>query len=275
MIRSIKVENRDRHLFFICSSLKNRCLSLFSCLALILAFPVLPACAETIILKSGKKIVGEILNETEEGVVVSKGGGGFVYSVERARISEIRQSTPEEVEIEIGTDTFSSAKDEEKKVSVPISPESYSGQKKLLMERYERQVEAAKKARGRIKIKFKEGRFGVVEATLNEKVKVDLLVDTGASLVVITRKTATALGIENLEEKGKIHVVLADGSIRSAIPVTLKSVQVGHSRATNIKAAVSDSPPGGNIEGLLGMSYLDKFHVKMDKKEKCLILEKY
>ncbi|MCQ9207735.1 MAG: retroviral-like aspartic protease family protein, partial [Omnitrophica bacterium] len=147
--------------------------------------------------------------------------------------------------------------------------------KKYRLERYEKEVEAAKKARGRIKIKFLDNRFGVVNVTLNKKLTVPMLADTGASMVVISRDVANRLGLKDLDEKGKIVAILADGSSTRAIPITLDSIQVGSSSAKNIRAAVTETPPGAGIDGLLGMTFLGNFHVKMDAKENSLVLEKY
>jgi len=39
--------------------------------------------------------------------------------------------------------------------------------------------------------------------------------------------------------------------------------------------AESDSPPGAGVDGLLGMTFLKDFHVRVDAKDNCLYLEKY
>ncbi len=226
--------------------------------------------AETIVLKDGREIFAEIKNETEDAVVVSRGNGNFIYSISRDRIESIRKSTPEEIErysVRPAAETVSGDAENEK------------GRRQRLneyrLERYERQVQAAKKARGRLKIKFSKGRFGVVDAVLNGKVKAALYVDTGASMVLISGAIAGKLGINPDEEKEKVLVVLADGSTRTATRVTLNSVEVGSSKVRDVEAAISEDPPGHGLDGLLGMSFLRAFHVKMDAKENCLVLERY
>jgi len=233
------------------------------------------ASAETIVLKNGKEIVGEIKHETEDAVIVSKEGGSFIYSISRSRIKNIRESTPEELERH------------QARWSVEVPPVPAPGKvteeetarrerlKKYRLERYERQVKAAKKARGKIKIKFAKGRFGVVDAVLNGKVKAALYVDTGASMVLISGAIARKLGIDPEKEKEKVLVVLADGSTRTATRVTLSSVEVGSSKVRDVQAAISEDPPGQGLDGLLGMSFLSSFHVKVDAKENCLVLERY
>ena len=224
--------------------------------------------AETIELKNGKEIVGKIIQETDEALVVSKGGGSFVYSIARDEIKEIRPSTDEELRTVLPAAKVGARDTKEKQ-------DRKEAVKKYRLEQYEKEVLAAKKARGRIKIKFSKNRFGVVDATLNGKATVALLVDTGASMVVISREVANRLGLEEKDEKGKINVVLADGSTTTARAITLDSVKVGTSEVKNVNAAISETPPGGGLDGLLGMTFLRYFHVKVDAKENSLILEKY
>ncbi|MCQ9207623.1 MAG: hypothetical protein NG740_07075, partial [Omnitrophica bacterium] len=66
-------------------------------LAVFVIMMVVPvrAMAETIELKDGKTIVGDIIKETEDAVIVSKDGGIFVYSLSRDRIKNIKSSSGE------------------------------------------------------------------------------------------------------------------------------------------------------------------------------------
>lgn len=113
----------------------------------------------------------------------------------------------------------------------------------------------------------------VVEVKLNDTVMCLMAVDTGASLVTISRNIASQLEIDFGGERNEIEMLLADGSKAKARIVNLKSVAVGNSRAEDILAAVMDSPPGPGIDGLLGMSFLDNFSVKIDSVNNTLILE--
>lgn len=236
---------------------------------------ILDASAETIELKNGKEIVAEILKERDDAVVVSKEGGKFIFAVSRDRIKNIRPSTQEEIKRE---KALKSAPPPATKAAVDKEEEKAKKEEieKYRLERYEQQVLAAKKARGRIKIKFSEGRFGVVDATLNGKVTASLLVDTGASLVLISRDIAKRLGIDyTSDEYQRISMSLADGRVTTATLVTLDSVEVGSSKVKDVQVAIPQNPPGGGIDGLLGMTFLKYFHVKLDAKENCLVLEKY
>ena len=232
---------------------------------------VAPVFSETIELESGKVIVGDILQETDTAVVISKPGGVFISSIARDRIKSIRPSTPREVERE-------EKKTETKVYSGPNAQDEKTEREKYKdyrLEQYEKEVELAKKARGRVNIDFVKGMPGVVETTLNGKETALLLVDTGASMVVISQDLAGRLGIAHESMKERITVVLADGSTAKAIPITLDSVQVGSSTVKNVGAAITEGTTSGREDGLLGMTFLRYFHVKIDSKENCLVLEKY
>ena len=84
---------------------------------------------------------------------------------------------------------------------------------------------------------------------------VHFTVDTGASAVVLSRKDASAAGIdvENLAYIGRAHT--ANGEVRTA-PVRLESFSVGPITDTGLRAFVNE----GAMEGsLLGMSYLQRY----------------
>jgi len=128
----------------------------------------------------------------------------------------------------------------------------------------------------RKEIGFSKDKSGiVVSATLNGKVTGSFIVDTGASLVTISKRIAGQLGIVGGEKGRKIKLVLADGKTITADPVILGSVDVGGSEVKNVMAAVIENPPGPNIDGLLGMSFLSNFFIKIDTNENSLMLEKF
>jgi aspartyl protease family protein len=84
---------------------------------------------------------------------------------------------------------------------------------------------------------------------------VDLLVDTGASDLVLTRRDAARAGIDpgSLSFLGIAET--ANGRVRTAY-VRLDEMQVGPFRDTRVRAAVND---GDMPHSLMGMSYLGRF----------------
>lgn len=113
----------------------------------------------------------------------------------------------------------------------------------------------------------------VVEAKLDGKLTCLMAVDTGASLVTISRSIASRLELDLGDERNVVEFQLADGSKTKGRIVTLKSIEVGDSKAEEVLVAVMDSPPGGGIDGLLGLSFLDNFSVKIDSVNNRLVLE--
>ena len=82
---------------------------------------------------------------------------------------------------------------------------------------------------------------------------VRLLVDTGASLVTLTREDARAAGIAPGELVFKAHVNTANGPVRMA-PVTLREVRLDQFSVYDVPAAVLENL---NVS-LLGMSFLSR-----------------
>lgn len=113
----------------------------------------------------------------------------------------------------------------------------------------------------------------VVSSLLNGKVRANLIVDTGASLVCMSEKIANKLGIDTDKSLFTMTVLLADGSQGKAMPLILKSVKVGDLEVQYVRAAVLNDV--GGEDGLLGMSFLENFKVSIDSKEKTLILDEF
>jgi aspartyl protease family protein len=83
---------------------------------------------------------------------------------------------------------------------------------------------------------------------------VQVLVDTGASVVALTRADARRLGVDPAPEAFTGKVQTASGVVRAA-PVELKSISVAGVRVDNVEALVVEE---GLAYSLLGMSYLGR-----------------
>ena len=82
-----------------------------------------------------------------------------------------------------------------------------------------------------------------------------LVVDTGASQIVLSQQDARRAGIDTASLVYTGRAVTANGTVRTA-PVRLDRVEVGPIRDTNVRAVVN----GGEMAGsLLGMAYLQRF----------------
>jgi aspartyl protease family protein len=84
--------------------------------------------------------------------------------------------------------------------------------------------------------------------------KVDLLVDTGATLVALTPDDAEAAGIDVRKLRFDTRVRTASGSARAA-EVTVERIQIGNVRVRDVRAMVVER---GLPVSLLGMSFLSR-----------------
>jgi aspartyl protease family protein len=83
---------------------------------------------------------------------------------------------------------------------------------------------------------------------------VQVLVDTGATVVALTRADARRLGVDPAPEAFTGKVQTATGVVRAA-PVELKTISVAGVRVDNVEALVVEE---GLTYSLLGMSYLGR-----------------
>jgi aspartyl protease family protein len=96
----------------------------------------------------------------------------------------------------------------------------------------------------------------------------DFLVDTGASLVAISERTAKQMNIPFADSPERASVVTAQGQVESYL-IDLDTLTVGGIQTHHIRAAVI--PGDYPLEVLLGMSFLRK--VKMDQQAGVLVLK--
>lgn len=112
----------------------------------------------------------------------------------------------------------------------------------------------------------------IVDAVIDGRAFARLVVDTGASIVVISKNIADRLDIIEQGIDAEM-LIMADGTSVGARPVILKSVKVGAAEVKNVQAAILESGVIGGVDGLLGMSFLSNFVVSVDTSANKLILE--
>jgi len=93
-----------------------------------------------------------------------------------------------------------------------------------------------------------------VEAEVNG-VTERLLIDTGASMVLLPYESVAEIGIDPESLDFRVPVTTANGKSTVA-PITIASIRIGPIEVKNVSAAVAH--PGRLKMGLLGMSFLDK-----------------
>jgi len=214
----------------------------------------LQAFADTLYLKNGRSIEGLIKKESADEVDLEISLGSMKFPMKQ--IDRIVRSSPKEAEL----------------IRQEWADEKIKGQERakeaeLIREHEPKQVNMNKQS-GHV----------VVTALLNNKVKANLVLDTGASLILLSRKVADNLGIDVGVNSGgaPIELIMANGRKEKARMIILESVKVQDSEINNVEAAVLPDKESATMsdDGLLGMSFLKKFNFKIDQKNDKLILEK-
>ena len=114
-----------------------------------------------------------------------------------------------------------------------------------------------------IKAKEAPGDHYVVEVLLNGSIKANLIVDTGATMVVLSDRIGKRLGIHSNSNLPTIGMNTAGGTIQAPLFI-LDSVKIGTAEVLNVETTTN--PYMGNMDGLLGMSFLGEFKVEMDRQ---------
>jgi aspartyl protease family protein len=97
---------------------------------------------------------------------------------------------------------------------------------------------------------------------------VDVMVDTGATLVALTSETAARIGVTLDLSRPRLRMNTANG-VTLASPVTLRSVNLGAIYMDDVQAVVM--PPGASSINLLGESFLKRL-VSVEQRDGMLVL---
>jgi clan AA aspartic protease (TIGR02281 family) len=114
----------------------------------------------------------------------------------------------------------------------------------------------------------RDGNAMLVEALVGGTVRTRLLLDTGAEFTVLSLATARRLAL-NLGSAAVIPLRSASGIFFAPI-IKVQSITVGEATAYDVEVIVHDATP--SLDGLLGMSFLDRFLVTISTSNERLIL---
>lgn len=228
-------------------------MSKFNFILLIIPFIFIAlAHADTLYLKNGRSIEGLIKSEDNDSIELEVYGGTVKFR--KSEIENIRKSTLQE--------------------SMALRQRWERQKKEYQQKLLNQQLEEESKPK---KIEFSgESQNIILEAIINKSVKASLILDTGATMILLRKNIAEKLGINLDGVEPDLKARMADGRQVNAKFIVLESVKVQDVEANNVEASVLLDEVG-DIEfgdGLLGMSFLKRFNFKVDQKEKKLILEK-
>lgn len=215
--------------------------------------------ADIIQLKNGHQMQGIIKKETDEFVELEINLGTVKFY--RGQIERVEYSSQDERR---------AMEESWKEGRLKKEAEARSRQEKTEASRQEKT-----EARPNEIAAIHEGNHLFVNVLLNKKVKAKLLIDTGASFVVLSADIAKQLNISIKEKDPEVKMILADGGEASGKMFKLDTISVGEVKADDVQAAVIYQENAfKNFDGLLGMSFLKlfKFEVNLDKGK--LILQK-
>jgi clan AA aspartic protease (TIGR02281 family) len=113
------------------------------------------------------------------------------------------------------------------------------------------------------------GNAMLVDVILDGFLRTRLLVDTGATLTVISKDLARRLSL-NLDQAAVVPLQSASGRFLAPLK-KLRAVEVGGAVVREVDVVVHDIGTKG-VNGLLGMSFLDQFQVTMDTAAGVMVL---
>ncbi len=112
---------------------------------------------------------------------------------------------------------------------------------------------------------LRHDRYGyTLSANVNGEATGRFVVDTGASTVTMSSDFARRAGVEWDPGANRVELVLANGERIEGVAVILKTVSVGGVTSEGVSAVVLENPPADNLDGLLGMSFLGRYQVRME-----------
>ncbi len=240
-------------------------------------FIAAPSLADKINLKNGGSIEGIIEKENEKSIDVNIGFGTVTLS--KSQVKGIERSSAQD-SYNIAADWEAKRKELESK-----EKEFEEARGRRFREAYENWMdeEKAKKlkegsAAKHIQVARDQRTKGiVVETLLNDNVKANLILDTGASIIALSRNIGERLGVDLSDTKNDMmELRLADGRRASAKAVVLDSVKIQDVEVKKVMAAIMlDQAPDLTLgDGLLGMSFLNRFNLKIDLESMKMTLEK-
>ena len=108
------------------------------------------------------------------------------------------------------------------------------------------------------------GSLLVVLATLDDSNQARLVVDTGASQTIISRRLATELGLASTAYATRVLLHTATGSVQ-VDAVILDAIRIGGAELKNSQVLIHDLPDlPFTVDGLLGLSFLGAYQITLD-----------
>ncbi|MFA5142921.1 MAG: retropepsin-like aspartic protease [Candidatus Omnitrophota bacterium] len=230
--------------------------------------------ADTIYLDSGETVEGIIKSENEKSVEIDIGFGTVSFS--KDKITKVERSTGAE------TDAITQKWDT-RRTGLDKKKETYENERQKRFAEYDQWTKpSAKKTAagvskgGEVPIIGEPGSKDMaVSVVINGKVSTTLILDTGANVVTLSRKVGRALGVDLSNTNEIAEFRLAGDRRVKARMVILESVSINGIEVKNVQAGILLDENSGFMlrDGLLGMTFLERFNARIDRKRMKLILD--
>lgn len=240
------------------------------------AFPAEEKPGDTIYLNNGRSITGIVSKEGKNAVELETVSGAVV--INRAQIKRIERAPSEELSaLRDSWAARHSALKSQEKASEEARQKRFKDYGEWVEEVQSKKAPEQKEGEVAIR-RDPESRSILVEALLNNDVKATLILDTGASVTVVSKSIGKRLGVDvetdSGNDVGEMH--LAGGKTVKARMVILKSLAIDGIEEKDVAAAVllEEKEHLGFKDGLLGRSFLNRFNIAIDVQAMKMVLRK-
>ena len=112
----------------------------------------------------------------------------------------------------------------------------------------------------------------VAEVEFNDLHQAKLIIDTGATFTTISEDLAFDAGIQPDPRSPHVNLFTAGGNVQAKMGIAPR-IRIGHAGRDNVRVVIHSIPnlPEG-IDGLLGLSFFDRFMVRLDHSQRELHL---
>jgi clan AA aspartic protease (TIGR02281 family) len=115
-----------------------------------------------------------------------------------------------------------------------------------------------------------QGHF-IVEVQINGNIKANLIVDTGATMVILSDRLGEILKVKDNKDLPTMSFNTAGGKVETPLFI-LESLKVGNAEVFGLEASTNPNF-NGKVDGLLGMSFLGEFKLEMDRENSKMLLK--
>jgi len=155
-------------------------------------------------------------------------------------------------------------------LEVLVHHHDYMADAKRLLERVKHHKSAIQSGEFPVPVN-KMGEHYIVSAIINDHEPVKLIIDTGASMTVLSPEIMRSLNIEDEEIVNYTVFNTANGLVRAPVIIVGK-IKIQNYLVSNVKVGILPSFSQSNVDGLLGMNFLNQFTFFIDQENSTLEL---